>query len=60
MAQRFRNRKIGVVKLDILAHERDVYLTVTAADALDKLLPFGEIGLFGFDTELFAYDVGNI
>ena len=60
MAQSFRHGEIGVVKLDVLAHEADGDVLAAVSDFLHHLNPFRQLRLGRFQTQLPADNAGQI
>ena len=58
MAQSFRHGEIGVVKLDVLAHEADGDVLAAVSDFLHHLNPFRQLRLGGLQTQFPADNAG--
>ena len=60
MAECLGDRQIGIVELDILADQGDRNVLRTVVDAVEHLVPFGEVDLGCMNMELAADDGGEI
>ena len=56
VAQRLRNGKVRIVKLNIFAHQTDVNSLIAVDYSVDHLFPLAHIKLRRVDIELAAYD----
>ena len=59
VAQGFGDGQVGVMKLDVLAHQGDGRLVFQALGAGDQLLPLGEVRVLAADLELAADQPGQ-
>ena len=60
VAQSLRHRKIGIVQLNILAHQPDMYFLFPVFDSSDHLLPFGQVRLGSVNVQFSANDPRKI
>jgi hypothetical protein len=54
MVERLVHRKVGVLELHVLAHQRDLDFALTLADPLGELQPLAEVGVLCREPELLA------
>ena len=59
MVQALHDAQVGVVQLDILAHQRDGAGLAAGRNAADKLFPLGQVGGRGLQVQLAGHYVGQ-
>ena len=60
VAHSLGNRKISVVKLNVLSDKSDMYGAFSALDLLNKVCPLGKIGSGSVNIQLTANNGGEI